>query len=499
MLERRILDLGLGDHVELDDRFLEIDELADLLAATDVFVTPYAGREQSSSGALTFALAAGCGVVSTPYWYASDMLGTGAGTLVDFGNPEALGEAICEFIESPDKLASARAEAARIGATFAWPAIAEATAAILREAVAAAPRRSPIPEDGLELADVRTDHLLTLADDCGIVQHANGAIPNRHTGYCVDDVARLAVVAHELERRTGDRVWAAVLYRSLAFLTDASDEAGTGMRNFMSYDRRWLDEPHVGDHIGRAIWALGDVLTTAWVPALVEPAGRLLATLVRSLDGDLPLRTAAYATLGLARLDPDRLEDDARDLLERCVAQVEYTYETTAVDGWSWFEDALSYDNARLPQALIVGGLALGREETVASGLESLAWLGDECGLAQGSLRLPGHLGRHRDEPAPSSHSVRRRSSRPSWLRTQPPAMRRMVHALNVPSSGSSAATASAVRSTTSRPVGVATVSVTRTSTETRAPSRRLPSIGRTCCWTRQDYLGSSASPIPPN
>ena len=175
---------------------------------------------------------------------------------------------------------------------------------------------------GLEFADVRTDHLLTLVDDCGIVQHANGAIPNRQTGYCVDDVARLTVVALELERRTGDRVWGAILYRALAFLGDASDDGGAGMRNFMAYDRRWLDDPHVGDHVGRAVWALGDVLTTAWVPALVDPAQRLLATLVRSLDCDLSLRTAAYTALGLARLDPDRLDDEARRLLERCVDQL---------------------------------------------------------------------------------------------------------------------------------------------------------------------------------
>ena len=74
-----MLDLGLEDHVEFDDRFLAIDEIADLLAATDVFVTPYKGREQIASGALTFGIAAGCGVVSTPYWYAQDMLASGAG------------------------------------------------------------------------------------------------------------------------------------------------------------------------------------------------------------------------------------------------------------------------------------------------------------------------------------------------------------------------------------------------------------------------------------
>ena len=112
MLERRIVDLGLAEHVELDDRFLAIDELADLLAATDVFVTPYANREQSSSGALTFALAAGCAVVSTPYWYASDMLSSGAGTLVGFGDVGgARRRGLRASSSSPDALAAARAEA----------------------------------------------------------------------------------------------------------------------------------------------------------------------------------------------------------------------------------------------------------------------------------------------------------------------------------------------------------------------------------------------------
>jgi hypothetical protein len=169
----------------------------------------------------------------------------------------------------------------------------------------------------------------------------------------------------------------------------------------MSYDRRWLDNPHVGDHVGRSIWALGDVLTTAWVPALADPAQRLLATLVRSLDGALSIRTAAYTTLGLARLDHDRLENDAHRLLERCVNMLADAYESNSDHDWNWFEDSLSYDNARLPQALIVGGSALGRPDAVAAGLASLAWLGDECGLAEGMLRLPGHRGRHRTEPAP--------------------------------------------------------------------------------------------------
>jgi glycosyltransferase involved in cell wall biosynthesis len=401
MLERRVVDLDLGGHVEFDDRFLSTDELADMLAATDVFVTPYRDREQIASGALTFALAAGCAAISTPYLYAEDVLTSGAGRLVPFGDTEALADAICDFVEEPETLEAARAEARRIGAGLAWPTVAQATASVLREAALGAPRRTPIPVVELRLEDVRRDHLITLVDDVGIVQHAHGAIPNRESGYCVDDVARLAVVALELARRYGEQPWSTILYRSLAFLHAATDEGGRGMRNFMSYERRWLDEPHLGDHVGRSICALGEVLSTAWAPAVVGPAHRLLTSLVGSVRNDVSLRTAAYTVLGLARLDADRLDPQARLLLARLVEQLVTAYESNAADGWHWFEDDLRYDNARLPHALIVGGTALDCESDVSIGLESLGWLGDECGLAHGTLQLPGHLGRHRHDPAP--------------------------------------------------------------------------------------------------
>ncbi|HZO97959.1 MAG TPA: glycosyltransferase [Gaiellaceae bacterium] len=400
-LERLIADLGLGDHVEFDDRFLSLEELAALLAETRVFLTPYRNREQVASGTLTFAVAAGCAAISTPYWYAEELLGSGAGKLVPFDDPEALARAICEFVEDPAALAAARREARRVGAGHAWPSVAEATSLVLRDAVALTPRRAALPAAALELADVRTDHLLTLVDDVGIVQHAQGVIPNRAHGYCVDDAARLVIVADELARRDGGPAWTSALHRALAFLAAAADPAGGGMHNFMGYDRRWLDRPHVGDHVGRSIWALGEVLATAWAPALVVPVRDLLARLVASLGAEPSLRTGAYAVLGLARLDPDRLEPEAARVLDRLVDRLVESYDRAAAPGWRWFEDALAYDNARLPQALLAGGAATGRDDAVGVGLESLRWYGDQCGLDGPFVRLPGHLGRRRDEPAP--------------------------------------------------------------------------------------------------
>ena len=401
MLKRRVLELGLGAHVEFDDRFLAVDELSDLLAATDVFLTPYGNREQIASGALTFAIAAGCAVVSTPYWYAQDMLASGAGLLVPFRDSEALADAVCSYVERPEAIMAARAEARRIGSSLSWPAVAEATARVLLEAGELAPRRRPAGVADLHLTSLRTDHLLTLADDVGIVQHAHGIIPNRDSGYCVDDVARLAVVSLALAGRGDEQVWTSVLYRALAFLHAAT--ADGGMRNFMAYDRRWLDEPHLGDHVGRSIWALGDILATAWVPAVVRPAGDLLDRLVGTLSGDVSLRTAAYTVLGLSRLDADRLEPAAHRLLERLVEQLADAYRRSCSEDWCWFENELTYDNARLSQALLLGANALDRSELAELGLESLRWLGDECGLDADALRLPGHRGRRRGERAPGA------------------------------------------------------------------------------------------------
>jgi glycosyltransferase involved in cell wall biosynthesis len=398
-LQRRVVELGLNEHVEFDDRFLTIEEIANLLSLTSVFVTPYLDREQISSGALTFGVAAGCAVVSTPYRYAEDLLSTGAGELVPFADPPSLAAAIGRLIDEPERLHAARLEARKVGERLSWPSVARDTADVLREAAEQAPRRAMVVSAEPQLTSVRTDHLRAMVDDVGIVQHAHGAIPNRRSGYCVDDVARLGVVALDFARRSDEQFWRSIVYRSLAFLHDATDER-PGMRNFMSYDRRWLDEPHAGDHVGRTVWALGEVLSTAWAPALVEPAQLLLDTLIAGFTGEQALRTDAYVVLGLAKLDPDRLDGPAGELLNRGLQRLLDAFEATSSAGWLWFERALAYDNARLPQALIVGGAALERPECVAAGLEGLRWLGDESGLDEGMLRLAGHRGRTRGELA---------------------------------------------------------------------------------------------------
>ncbi|RMB59628.1 hypothetical protein [Tessaracoccus antarcticus] len=223
-----------------------------------------------------------------------------------------------------------------------------------------------------------TRHLDVLVDDIGILQHADGSAPNLSHGYCVDDVARLLIVAAGLHRRHPERdVHWRMMNRALSFLIDA--EGGGVMRNFMSIERRWLDEPHMGDHVGRTVWGLGELLRQfPDVDSLAVPARDLLDRLLPALERQDTIHEWAYSLLGLSRLTPaqwgPRHAGVARD---GCRFMLEARSGHDAA--WPWFEDRLTYDNARLAQGLIAMGHRVGNDEAVALGAEALGWFWGLC------------------------------------------------------------------------------------------------------------------------
>lgn len=406
-LERQVADLGMTDHVHFLDKFLSVDELAVLLGRTDIYVTPYRSREQIVSGALTFAVVAGCPVVSTPYFYAEDLLSSGAGVLVPFDDAVAMAQAIIELLDDDERLATMRRTATEVGAMLSWPAVGVQMTEVLREAVALG--AVPAEEVGQTASspDIRPDHLLTLVDDVGIVQHADGVWPHRESGYCVDDVARLVLVAGGLYRTTGDVIYRRMTRQALGFLRHAWDPTTGGMHNFMSYERRWLDSPHPGDHVGRTAWALGTVIASEAPVAVRAPAHRMLAEMLPALERLEYPRSIAFSVIGLARARAEVLGEPGEKLLKTLADRLSGWYADGRSEGWLWFEDKLTYDNARMPQALVVAGARLHDESLVQQGRESLDWYADQCGLGSGgTARLIGHVGRGRNRASAGNDSA---------------------------------------------------------------------------------------------
>ncbi len=219
-------------------------------------------------------------------------------------------------------------------------------------------------------------HLLQLSDDCGVIQHATYDVPNRETGYCVDDVARAFIVAVRSMLGGGDPAARGLAVRMLSFLDHAQLPDGR-FHNFMAHDRRWLDEVGGEDAYGRALWALG------WGLCLPSERGwhRLCAQMLRRalphLAGLHHLRPCAYAVLGLVQAAKADLPDaraEIRDALALLVGKLLAARERYA-DVWPWFETTLTYANGRLPEALLRAGAVLEDDRAIAAGLESLALL----------------------------------------------------------------------------------------------------------------------------
>jgi glycosyltransferase involved in cell wall biosynthesis len=410
--------LGVRDNVHFIDAFLSDAELAALLSRTELYVTPYRSPDQICSGTLTFAIAAGRPIVSTAYQYAIDLLTGGPaqlsgsaapGVLVPCGDVDALRETITELLADKPRIAAMRAVANELGATLTWPSVAQRFAEVFAAArtphpVTVRPRATPRPGLSLLHADkprafpLLLTHLDRLCDDIGIVQFAAGDQPDIDSGYCVDDVARLAIVACGLTNAplAGDRRPGHWLRCSLRFLGAAL--ADSGSRNLLSYHGRWEDEPHIGDHLGRAVWALGVVATgTPDANARIR-AHRLLERALPLMDALTEPRSMAYAILGLSRVEDDTdpaVQRAARSLAQRLADMVEQSPE------WRWFEPKLTYDNARLPQALLAAGARLNDPALTERGLSTLDWYLGQVGLhadGPGVLRLVGNRWRTRNQ-----------------------------------------------------------------------------------------------------
>ena len=423
--------LGLGEHVRFIDSFLPVETVADVLAATDVFVTPYINAEQIVSGALTFAVASGCPVVSTGYLYARDLLASGAGTIVEGRRPATFAGAILAYANNETFRAAARAEASRIGAGMHWSAVGQQIADLADGLRFASPGGVPFQVVGIERArsalagrhsvarrpfvspsasgsphgrDHRNDrataaterpsvplvHLRRLIDDTGIVQHATGVVPLLSSGYCVDDVARLIPVANRFE---GDAYWDRVTARAVAFVANAVDPGGVGlsarggdlMHNFMAFDRSWADQPCFGDHVGRAAVGLASVVHDERYAPVCEP-------LLRSVFGEhsrgRDVHPVGYTLLAQS-IAPWLTTRD--DIAER-VAVLLDRLEASSHDSWFWFEDSVRYDAGMLPEALLAGGITLDDDRAIESAFTALRWLDGLCDRDD-HLRFPGHLG----------------------------------------------------------------------------------------------------------
>jgi glycosyltransferase involved in cell wall biosynthesis len=388
--------LGVSSHLILNNRFVSAEELVEHVGAADIYITPYRHEAQVVSGTLAIALGAGKAIVSTPYWHAKELLAEKRGVIVPFENPDAIAQAVVELLENDAERHAMRKRAYLHSRGTTWQKTARAYMASFQSARfgrSLLPRGAQPDEAAVDatasksvLPHLNTAHLSTMTDDTGMLQHAIFSVPNSREGYTTDDNARALIVSTYLEKAISSEHKAEHLSlsrRYLSFLWLAFHSDTGRFRNFLGYDRKWLEEVGSEDSHGRAIWALGNVLGRSQNAGLRGAAGRLFqAAVPQTLTFSSP-RAWAFSVLGLqAYLDwfpDDRAMQGVRNTLANRLLDI---YERSHSAAWHWFEKSLSYSNARLSQALILAGWRSNNKRMIAAGLESLEWLAaiQHCG-----------------------------------------------------------------------------------------------------------------------
>lgn len=394
--------LGVEAHIRFIDRFLEDDDLLDFLQAADIYLTPYLGREQVTSGTLSYALAMGRPIVSTPYIHAEEVLVDGVGTLVPFDDADAISSALLDLLETPDRLEIQASRAWKAARSTIWPENARRVLKAFGLARAHRPFTLPDRHNLVDESRVLLGGVAAMTDDVGIMQHSIHGIPDRHHGYCIDDAARALKLC--CETRAGDpaeRYRLAVIYA--AFVQHAwNDEIGR-FRNFMRYDRQWLEEAGSEDSNGRTLWTLGQVMRTAPQDNLKQWANGLFNQALPLVEAMQSPRAIAFSMLGMvAVLSEEPGHVLCRDLLLQSVDMLQHQLAAARRPGWLWFESVLAYDNARLPQALIEAGCMLRNSAATNAGLASLRWLLSKQTAPIGHFRPIGSGSFHRPYAEPN-------------------------------------------------------------------------------------------------
>jgi glycosyltransferase involved in cell wall biosynthesis len=415
-LTARVRELGIQDHVVFFNQFVEHATLLDFISMCDVYVTPYLNEAQMTSGTLAYSFGLGKAVVSTPYWHAKELLSDGHGILVPFGDVKAIGTEIAALLANDVRRHAMRKRAYAASRLMTWPETAKRYLTVFENARERSRSEKLLPapdayKNGYKsgykskrhaVPKLSFGHLLSLCDSTGILQHSVHSVPDRAHGYCVDDNARALLFASALVNSGEAHLSSEITARFAAFVQHAWNPDTRRFRNFMSYERRWLEVSGSEDSHGRTLWALAECARNDPDSSRRRWAAALFKTALPVVEKFSSPRAWAFSLLGLDAYCTLEVGDIFANGMRKLLAdRLMALFLTSQCKDWLWFEDVLAYDNARLPQALIQTGLATHMPPYVEVGFRSLRWLMSLQTTLSGCFRPVGSksFGRIRQPP----------------------------------------------------------------------------------------------------
>ncbi len=385
--------LNLTNHVVFINEFINQKELFKYLSASDIYITPYKNEAQITSGTLSYAVGVGSAVISTPYWHAVELLDDGRGKLFNFNDSEHLTQILLELLDHPEKLKKLREKAFDYGRTITWPKSGDKYISLVKQILEDKPKVSAKKEttiDPLMLPPFSLDHIKRLTDDTGIIQHAKYGIPNLKEGYCLDDNARALLMVLMAYRQKKDKLALSLAPIYLSYIHYMQNKDGT-FRNFLSFNRNFLDEVGSEDSFGRTIWALGYLLYNPPNDAYYQTGKLIFFNAAPNFVKLQSIRSIANSMLGISYyLKSNPTDDLMKETLAGLADKLIKHYQDNTSSNWKWFEALLAYDNGILPFALLHAAEILKNDKIAQIALETTNFL-TEILLKDGYLSIIGN------------------------------------------------------------------------------------------------------------
>ncbi len=376
-LKRLAVQLNVDNNIYFINKFVSDEQLFIWLKEIEIYITPYNNEAQITSGTLSYAIGAGAAVVSTPYWHAQELLDNNRGKLFPFKDSKALSEILNELLDNAEELKLIKHNAYQYGQHLKWPRIGSRYWELAAEATRYHKQltshvRFPDADD---FPVFNLTHVLRLTDNTGIVQHAKFGIPNLKEGYCLDDNARALLMVTMAYRQLKSTDALRLLPIYLSFVHYMQTDGGH-FRNFLHFNRAYLDDIGTEDSFGRNIWALGFLVRYAPNNSYREFASELFGKSFEVFSQLKFVRGYANTIIGICHYLKYHQSDESliRVLIELTDKLMQALKENSDED-WYWFENKMTYDNGILPLALLHSGEITGSTRVKEAGLKSLAFL----------------------------------------------------------------------------------------------------------------------------
>ena len=373
MLEKKVRDYGLENHVRFINKYLALPELLEYLQLTDIYLFTANDPNQAVSGTFAYAMSCGCPIISTPIPHAKELLTNDTGIIFDFRNSSQLAADVNLLLEDANLLRSMSVNALQKIVSTAWENSAVAHAMLLGKMARGTMKMH------YNVPAINLNHLHKMTTDRGVIQFSKINQPDIDSGYTLDDNTRALIAECMYYKLSGDGKCLYYIQKYLSFIKYCQQTGGSFL-NYVDKENHFTDQNYqvnLDDANGRAVWALGYLMSLVdLLPSkILLEADRILEKSMPYLSKIRSTRAMAFAIKGLYFYQHTMKSTEKLLLIKTFANRMNQMYKHESEPGWEWFEGYLTYANSILPEAMLYSWLLTGDISYKESALKSMNFL----------------------------------------------------------------------------------------------------------------------------